>query len=46
MITALFLILLVTVLALVIGIAGLVLGLIWRLIVWIFESIGILFRGY
>jgi len=46
MITAFILVILITAFALCIALIGMVLGLAWRLIVWLFEQTITLFRGY
>ena len=46
MITAFILAILIIALALCIGIIGMIFGLLWRLIVWMFDAIITLFRGY
>lgn len=46
MITAFILAILITAFALCIAVIGMVFGLLWRLIIWMFDAIITLFRGY
>ena len=46
MITAFILAILITAFSLCIAVIGMVFGLLWRLIIWMFDAIITLFRGY